>query len=166
MNANLLHTITFAGGCFWGVEAYFARMPGVISTEVGYANGNTDKTHYETIEDDGFAEAVRIDYDPQTISLKTLTHRFFDIINPLSKNRQGADIGTQYRTGVYYDDPQDLDALSSVFTEIEAKLKANVEVELEKLRIFLTAEKYHQKYLQKNPNGYCHINPQIINQKW
>lgn len=157
---NALREIYLAGGCFWGVEAFMARIPGVADTEVGYANGITENPTYEAVcrGDTGHAETVRVMYDPRQVSTEKLLEAFFSIIDPLSKNRQGNDIGTQYRTGVYYTSPDDLTAIQRVFTAEQAKYNRPLNVERKPLSNFYPAEEYHQDYLDKNPNGYCHVN--------
>ena len=151
--------IYFAGGCFWGTEHYLKQINGVISTEVGYANGNTDNPMYEEVYTDttGYAECVKVVYNPGVITLKYLIELFFRSIDPLSLNKQGNDCGTRYRTGVYYVDSNDVDTIKSVFQSVESAVGEPLAVELETLKNFYPAEEYHQAYLDKNPNGYCHI---------
>jgi methionine-S-sulfoxide reductase len=151
--------IYFAGGCFWGTEHYLKQINGVISTEVGYANGNTDNPTYEEVYTDttGYAECVKVIYNPGVITLKYLIELFFRSIDPLSLNKQGNDCGTRYRTGVYYVDSDDVDTIKSVFQSVESAVGEPLAVELETLKNFYPAEEYHQAYLDKNPNGYCHI---------
>lgn len=151
--------IYFAGGCFWGTEHYFKQINGVIATEVGYANGNTQSPTYEEVYTDttGYAETVHIVYNPELISLRLLTELFFRSIDPTALNRQGDDIGTRYRTGVYYTQSTELPLLKEIFSEVENKIGEPLAVELEPLRNFYKAEEYHQDYLDKNPAGYCHI---------
>lgn len=149
--------IYLAGGCFWGVEAYFSRINGVIETEVGYANGNGEDTGYHELQETGHAETVKITYDPRVISLEKLLNYFFEIIDPLSVNRQGNDRGTQYRTGIYYTAKEDMDIIEKVMKKTEETFNASLATEREPLRNYVTGEEYHQKYLDKNPGGYCHI---------
>lgn len=151
--------IYFAGGCFWGTEHYFKQINGVISTEVGYANGNTERPTYEEVYTDttGFAECVKVVYDPVIIRLEFLVELFFRSIDPLSLNRQGNDCGTRYRTGVYYADNDDVITIKSIFDAVEKSIGEPLAVELAPLDNFYPAEEYHQDYLDKNPNGYCHI---------
>lgn len=151
--------IYFAGGCFWGTEHYFKQINGVISTEVGYANGNTLEPTYEEVYTDttGYAECVKVVYNPSDISLEYLVELFFRSIDPLSLNRQGNDCGTRYRTGVYYVDNEDFTRIKSIFDAVEKSIGESLVVELEPLKSFYSAEEYHQDYLDKNPNGYCHI---------
>ena len=156
--------IYFAGGCFWGTEHYFKQINGVISTEVGYANGNTDNPKYEKVYTDktGYAECVKVIYDPCVITLEYLVELFFRSIDPLSLNRQGNDYGTRYRTGVYCVDSDDVDTIKSVFQSVESAVGESLAVEFEPLRNFYPAEEYHQAYLDKNPNGYCHIPVELM----
>ncbi len=151
-------TIYFAGGCFWGMEKVFQIVPGILDTTVGYANGNTENPTYEEVCTDttGFRETVKVLYDDTMISLNELLDIYFLCINPTVKNRQGNDIGSQYQTGVYYTNEEDLEILQTKFDEEKEKHFA-FEVELSKLKNFYDAEEYHQDYLIKNPNGYCHI---------
>ncbi len=154
--------IYFAGGCFWGTEHFFSGVDGVISAVSGYAQGNpyfAGRPSYEQVYTDttGFAETVRVCYRPEKISLRLLAELYFDIIDPLSLNQQGHDTGTRYRTGIYYSDPADLPVLQEVYSAVEARVGQPLEVELEPLRSFYEAEERHQKYLDKNPDGYCHL---------
>ena len=151
--------IYFAAGCFWGAQHFFAGVDGVKEAVAGYANGNGDNPSYEQVYTDttGFAETVRVSYDPDRISLKELTELYFTIIDPLSLNRQGGDVGTRYRTGVYYTDPAERAMIEAVFQAEEKRLGVALAVELEPLRNFYPAEERHQDYLDKNPGGYCHV---------
>lgn len=157
---NALLAIYLAGGCFWGVEEYFSRIPGVVETQSGYAQSMVERPDYGQVcsGSTGAAETVRVLYDPQRVSLETLVRQFFEIIDPLALNRQGNDVGSQYRTGIFYTDKKELPVLEKVFQEQEKKYSQPLAVEMEPLRNFYPAEEYHQKYLKKNPNGYCHIN--------
>lgn len=154
-----LRDIWLAGGCFWGVEAYMARVPGVADVTVGYANGLTENPTYEDVcrRDSGHAETVHIRYDPQRISLEDLLAQFFLIIDPTSLNRQGNDAGSQYRTGIYYQDEADLTAIQAVIDREQQNYDKPIVVEVEPLVHYYLAEEYHQDYLEKNPSGYCHI---------
>lgn len=168
-NKDNLKTIYLAGGCFWGIEAYISRLPGVFETKVGYANGVIPNPSYEQVCSlaTGHAETVKVVYDPNIISLKKLLEEFFKIIDPTTLNQQGNDIGPQYRTGIYYsidegsqDFKEDLAIINEVFAEEHKKQKEfdkSVVTEIEPLKSFYDAEEYHQKYLEKNPTGYCHI---------
>lgn len=152
--------IYFAGGCFWGVEAYFKLIPGVKQVSVGYANGFTQNPSYEDVcyGNSGHAEAVKVTYNPQELSLSQLVSAFFEIIDPLSLNRQGNDRGSQYRTGIYYTNQEDCAVVANVMAEEQKKYNQPLAVELLPLEHYYLAEEYHQDYLTKNPNGYCHIN--------
>ena len=159
-------TIFLAGGCFWGLQKYFDQFDGVLRTEVGYANGPDRAPGYEDVcNDSGHAETVMIEYDEGRISLEALLDSYFLVIDPLSVNRQGHDEGIQYRTGIYYTDGSLLPELQAFYQAEENKAGAKLAVELEPLRNFFSAEEYHQKYLDKNPGGYCHIPNQYFNIK-
>ena len=155
----MLKDIYLAGGCFWGAEHFFKQIEGVTFTEVGFANGNTPDPTYKEVYTDttGYAETVHIRYDNEKVGLKFLLRMFFKAIDPTSLNKQGEDEGTRYRTGIYYVDPADLPAIRTVFDEVQRTLAAPVVVEVELLRNFFRAEDYHQDYLDKNPDGYCHL---------
>lgn len=148
--------IYLAGGCFWGVEGYFKKLHGVYETEVGYANGKTDNTDYANVAATDHAETVRVCYDKSVISLEEILLHYFRIIDPLSVNRQGNDIGRQYRTGVYYTDDYDSKIIDKIF-HYEEELHGPIAVKKSTLKNFIKAEDYHQDYLDKNPGGYCHI---------
>ena len=154
-----MKTIYLAGGCFWGVEKYLALIPGVVSTETGYANGTTASPSYYDVcnNNTGHAETVKVDYDRSKISLTFLLERFYEIIDPLALNRQGGDIGTQYRTGIYYDDDADEAVVRGSIALLQESYDKQVMVEVKPLGHFYPAEDYHQKYLDKSPGGYCHI---------
>lgn len=154
-----LKTIYLAGGCFWGVEAYFQRIPGVVDAVSGYANGRTAHPTYEqVIQGSGHAETVLVTYNPAQISLNDVLRRYFRIINPLSVNQQGNDRGEQYRTGIFYTDKADLPVIEQAMAAEQAKYAGKkLAVLVEPLRNFYPAEDYHQDYLNKHPNGYCHI---------
>lgn len=154
-------TIYFAGGCFWGTEHYLRQLDGVLETVAGYANGNVPDPSYEDVYTDttGYAECVKLTYDSEIISLTTLCRLFFRSIDPLLINRQGNDIGTRYRTGVYWTDPQDEQDIGMVFNEIQAVSSGPLAVEKKPVECFYPAEEYHQDYLVKNPDGYCHLSP-------
>ena len=153
-----MKTIYLAGGCFWGLQKYFDQFDGVAGTEVGYANGpDRAPTYQEVCADSGHAETVRIDYDENSVSLESLLDRYFLVIDPLSVNRQGHDEGIQYRTGIYFTEESQKEAIRKVTEREEAKAGAKLAVEVKPLGNFFLAEEYHQKYLDKNPGGYCHI---------
>ena len=152
-------TIYFAGGCFWGTEHYFKMIKGVVGTTVGYANSIMENPSYKDVcsGDTLAAETVKVDYDPSLVSLEFLTRMFFHAIDPTSLNRQGNDIGTQYRTGIYYTDNEDLAEIHKVFEEQRSTTEGEIVVEVKALQNFYAAEDYHQDYLDKNPDGYCHL---------
>ena len=156
-----MEKIYLAGGCFWGVEKYLGLLPGVIATSVGYANGRAScpNPSYEEVcrENTGHAETVEVEYDPSQVSLAFLLERFFEAIDPCSLNRQGADVGAQYRSGIYYIDEFDVGVIRESLERLQAAHDKPVVVEVEPLAHYYLAEEYHQKYLDKNPGGYCHI---------
>lgn len=160
MNNDNLHTIYLAGGCFWGIEAYMKKLPGVRDTDVGYANGNTENPTYEQVcyDNTGHAETVKVVYDPALISTEQLLDGFFKVVDPTSINRQGNDRGSQYRSGIYYVDEADKAIAESAAARQKENYKDPVVTEILPLNQFYLAEDYHQDYLDKNPGGYCHIN--------
>ena len=159
-----MSAIYLAGGCFWGMQKYFDQFVGVTSTEVGYANGPSNAPSYEDVcNSSGHAETVRIDYDPQRITLRKLLEHYFAVIDPLAVNRQGNDRGIQYRTDIYYAEESQLPEIEAAYRAEEARLGTPLAVELEPLRNFFSAETYHQKYLDNNPGGYCHIPSEYFN---
>ena len=161
-----MKTIYLAGGCFWGLQKYFDQFDGVAGTEVGYANGpDRAPTYQEVCADSGHAETVRIDYDENSVSLESLLDRYFLVIDPLSVNRQGHDEGIQYRTGIYFTEESQKEAIRKVTEREEAKAGKKLAVAVEPLRNFFPAEEYHQKDLDKNPGGYCHIPAGRLNLK-
>lgn len=153
--------IYFAGGCFWGTEHYLRQFEGVTETLTGYANGFIPDPVYEQVYTDktGYVECVKVLYDPEIISLSTLCRLFFRSIDPLLKDRQGNDIGTRYRTGIYWTDDEDRTVVEEVYKEIQARHSSPLMVEKCRLKCFFPAEDYHQDYLLKNPDGYCHLSP-------
>ena len=152
-----METIYLAGGCFWGVEHFFSLAKGIINTEVGYANGTLDNPKYEDLKHglDDASETVKIDYDENVISLEKILELYLRVVDPYSVNKQGEDEGVQYRTGVYYQNDSDKEAIKKYFDNV---LEKDYKIEVVKLNKFFTAEEYHQDYLNKNPQGYCHIN--------
>ncbi len=154
-----MKTIYLAGGCFWGVEEYFSRIEGIIDTDVGYANGKKISPTYEQVCTGltGHAETVYIKFDDSILPLESILERFFKIIDPTLLNRQGGDIGNQYRTGIYYVDFDDLEIIKKVIEKEQLKYKDPIVTEVKELAFFYYAEDYHQDYLKKNPGGYCHI---------
>ncbi len=159
-----LSEIYFAGGCFWGTEHFMKQINGVKTTEVGYANGRIENPTYQQVcsGNTGFAETVKITYDPNEVNLELLLDLYFKTIDPTSLNRQGGDRGTQYRTGIYYTDKSDLPTIRSAITSLAKNYQKPIVIEVEPLSNFYKAEKYHQDYLDKNIGGYCHIDPSLF----
>ncbi len=157
--SNNYKEIYLAGGCFWGTEKYLSGMKGVVKTDVGYANGNTENPTYEEVchNNTGHAETVRVIYNSSVISLPFILDLYYDAINPISVNRQGGDVGTQYRTGIYYVNEEDKAVIDKSIQELQKKYDKPIAIEVLPLKNYYLAEEYHQKYLDKNPNGYCHI---------
>ena len=151
--------IYFAGGCFWGTEHFFKQIEGVKDTEAGFANGRTEQPTYEEVYTDqtGHAETVRVVYDEAVADLEFLLNMFFKAIDPTSLNKQGHDEGTRYRTGVYYTSDEQLPVIRKVFAEQQAQFTEPIVVEVAPLQCFYAAEERHQDYLDKNPEGYCHL---------
>ena len=157
-----MERIYLAGGCFWGMQKFFDQFTGVERTEVGYANGPDFAPSYQEVcRSSGHAETVLVEYDEERISLEKLLDFYFMVIDPLSYNRQGMDMGIQYRTGVFYTDETQLPAIRAVFAREEKKAGRPLAVLCEPLKNFFSAEEYHQKYLEKNPDRYCHIPPRF-----
>ena len=159
---NRRHDIYFAGGCFWGVEKYFASIQGVLFTETGYANGTSEAPTYERVCTgmNGFCECVHVIFDPTLISLSFLLDMFYKIIDPTSLNQQGGDRGIQYRSGVYYTKSIDRLIIEESLSQLQTHYKKALAIEVGALKNFYRAEDDHQKYLEKHPNGYCHLSPQ------
>lgn len=159
-----MKTIYLAGGCFWGTEHFIKQFRGVVSTQVGYANGRTENPSYEDVRhhDTGHAETVKVEYDEAVLPTQKLLGYYFLTIDPLSVNRQGEDAGTQYRTGIYYEDETLLPDIEAVVRAEEQKAGTALAVEVRPLENFYDAEEYHQDYLVKNPGGYCHIPPALM----
>ncbi|MFT9076442.1 peptide-methionine (R)-S-oxide reductase MsrB [Ethanoligenens sp.] len=154
--------IWLAGGCFWGVEAFFRHIPGIVHATAGYANGHTEHPRYEELSVTGHAETVEVQYDPEQVSLTALLCFFFRIIDPTAYHRQGGDVGNQYRSGIYYRDEVDLPVIQKTVAREQHKYKQRIVTEVEPLNGFYPAESYHQQYLEKNPGGYCHIDMSLI----
>ncbi|MDE5552425.1 MAG: peptide-methionine (R)-S-oxide reductase MsrB, partial [Muribaculaceae bacterium] len=151
--------IYLAGGCFWGTDHLMSLVPGVVRTVAGYANSRVENPTYKMVctGTTGAAETVEVVYDADRIGLSDLLTLYFRSINPLSVNKQGNDVGTQYRTGIYYTDEDDLSVISAVVATVARRYSRPLAVEVEPLRNFYPAEEYHQDYLYNNPGGYCHI---------
>ena len=151
--------IYLAGGCYWGTEKYMSNVKGVLETAVGFANGKTERPTYEQVckENTDHAETVHIIYDADELPLSAMLKLFWKIIDPTSVNQQGEDIGRQYRSGVYYQNDEDKEIILASVAELQKEYDKPIAVEVCPLEMFWPAEEYHQKYLNKNPNGYCHV---------
>lgn len=151
--------IYLAGGCFWGLEAYMKKLPGVTRTEVGYAGGSMENPDYEAVCSGrtGHAETVRVCYAPGEMDLATLLEAYLRVVDPTSVNRQGNDRGSQYRTGIYYTDEAERPVIQAALAAEQRRYQAPIVTEVAPLVRFYPAEDYHQCYLDKNPGGYCHI---------
>lgn len=156
--------IYLAGGCFWGTARLFSLVPGVVSTVAGYANSSVANPTYKEVCTGltHAAETVKVTYNPDLVGLSDLIYLYFRSIDPLSLNRQGNDVGTQYRTGIYYTDPADKEVVDSMLATLQRRHKEPIAVESGLLENFYPAEEYHQDYLVKNPGGYCHVNPELF----
>ena len=153
------NVIYLAGGCFWGLEHLMQSIPGVIDAKSGYANGTCRAdADYETVckGDTGFRETVRVEYDPEKISLDALLLAYFYVIDPTVQNQQGNDVGSQYQTGIFYTNDMAKETAQRIY-DIEKSRRTRFFVEFGPLINFFSAEEYHQNYLEKNPDGYCHI---------
>ncbi|MBQ4139671.1 MAG: peptide-methionine (S)-S-oxide reductase MsrA [Muribaculaceae bacterium] len=155
----MTHEIYLAGGCFWGTEHFFKQIEGVIDTQVGYANGTVENPTYEQVctHKTGHAETVKVVYDPEQIGLEFLLDMFFAAIDPTVEDQQGPDVGPQYRTGIYYTDAADLPVIERRVADESRRYEAEIVTEVLPLACFYPAEDYHQDYLDKNPDGYCHL---------
>lgn len=159
-----MNTIYFAGGCFWGTEHFMKQIPGVKSTEVGYANSIEPNPTYKEVctGRTEAAETVKVVYDPSEVSLSFLIRLYFMTIDPTTLNRQGGDVGTQYRTGIYYTDEVQKETAEIELKKLSEQYDKPIMVELKPIENFYEAEDYHQDYLDKNPDGYCHVNPALF----
>jgi peptide-methionine (S)-S-oxide reductase len=158
----LNRSIVFGGGCFWCIEAAFRRIPGVIKAESGYAGGETENPDYESVctGESGHAEVVRVEWDPEQVSLQELLELFWKVHDPGSLNRQGADVGSQYRSAIYYTEPEQLKTIEASISALEAsgKLSAPLVTEIAPLKQFYPAEPYHKDYYERHPYaGYCRV---------
>ena len=155
----MIKEIYLAGGCFWGTQHFLKQINGVVSTSVGYANGTVPNPTYNEVYTDktGHVETVMVRYDSDVVSLEMILDLYFQTIDPTSLDQQGPDIGTRYRTGIYYTDADDVDVIKNVIKRIALQYIQPIVVEIERLECFYLAEDYHQDYLDKNPTGYCHI---------
>ena len=156
--------IYFAGGCFWGTEHFLKQIRGVVSTEVGYANGNVANPTYKQVcqGNTQFAETVKVVYNPSEVALPLLIDLYLKSIDPTSLNKQGNDRGSQYRTGIYYKDKGDETIIRQQLAALAKQYSKPIVVENLPLKNFYPAEDYHQDYLDKNPHGYCHLSPALF----
>ena len=156
----MIKSIVLAGGCFWGVEKFFSLIDGVTHTEVGYVNGNKDNATYEEVckHNTGHAEAIKVDYDTTKVNLLELLDFYYKVIDPTSLNKQGNDTGVQYRTGIYSNDSEDRAVAQDSLALLQKSYKDPIVVEVTTLDNYSKAEDLHQDYLNKNPEGYCHLN--------
>ncbi len=159
-----MNTIYLAGGCFWGTQHFLGLIPGVVSTQVGYANSKVSEPTYREVctGTTGAAETVKVTYNPEVLPLPLLLSLYYRTVDPTSVNRQGNDRGTQYRTGIYYTDPSDRPVIEKSLHELAASTAGKIAIETGPLTNFYPAEEYHQDYLDKNPEGYCHIDPSLF----
>lgn len=158
-----LKEIYLAGGCFWGIEHFMRQIKGVLETSVGYANGITQNPTYKdvTTGKTGYAETVYVSYDKTKVNLAFLLDLFYETIDPTNVNKQGNDIGPQYRTGIYYNDNADLEIITESINKLANNFDKEIAIEVLPLSSYYKAEKYHQEYLVKNPERYCHI-PNVL----
>ncbi len=151
----------FAAGCFWGTEAYFRRLPGVVSTEVGYSGGRTANPTYDEVctGKTGHAESLRVVFDPSRISFETLLRHFFRMHDPTQVDRQGNDVGSQYRSVAFYANPEQKRIIEETLVSLKksGRYAKPIATQAEAASAFYPAEEYHQDYLEKNPGGYCHV---------
>jgi peptide methionine sulfoxide reductase msrA/msrB len=161
MNTKVIY---LAGGCFWGTEHFIKQIQGVISTETGFANGHTENPTYKEVYTDttGYTETVKVEYDADVADLRFLLELYFKAIDPTSLNKQGEDEGTRYRTGIYYTNDADLPTIQQVFNEVAQQYDRPLVVEVLPLSNYYAADEYHQDYLDKHPDGYCHLSPALF----
>ena len=154
-----MNSIIFAGGCFWGIEEYFSRLKGVSSTKCIYIDGNTENPKYNDLKNHTatHAEAVLLEYNDDIIRLERLLYHFLSVIDPFSLNKQGGDYGIQYRSAIYYSTEKEKDCINNYFQNYFLDKLIDVKVEIKLVVKFYDAEEYHQGYLKKNVDGYCHI---------
>ena len=150
---------TFAAGCFWGVEADFRRIPGVTATRVGYTGGRTEDPSYEEVcsHTTGHAEAVEVTFDPEQVSYEQLLDIFWKAHDPTQLNRQGWDVGDQYRSAIFFHSPEQEEAALRTKAEVQARTRGNVVTLIEPAPVFYEAEDYHQQYLEKRGRASCHV---------
>lgn len=154
-----MQTAIFAAGCFWGVQAYFDQVPGVVETEVGYTGGHTESPTYEEVctHTTGHAEALRILFNPDQVSYGTLVQQFFRMHDPTQLNRQGPDVGDSYRTAIFYLDIEQKEVAEQIKKEAQLNFDKPIVTEITKATEFYKAEEYHQKFTEKTGRGMCHV---------
>ena len=164
-----INVATFAGGCFWGVEEAFLKVPGVMSTKVGYTGGTTNNPTYKEVCSGrtGHAEAIEIEYDPEMVDYNQLLEIFWTVHDPTQVNRQGFDVGTQYRSAIFYHDAEQEKKARISIKKLEKSgiFHKPIATELVPAKKFWIAEDYHQKYLQVHPGGYCHVSMKEVRDK-
>jgi len=156
--------IVIAGGCFWGVEAYFSKLKGISGSEVGYSQGEKTGTDYKEVCSGlyGFVEVCKLKYDEQVVSIEGIIKHMFRFIDPTSLNRQGADMGIQYRTGLYFQEQDEVEEAKGILSKLQENYSKPIVVESALISNYVKAENYHQEYLEKNPNGYCHVDLKLL----
>jgi peptide-methionine (S)-S-oxide reductase len=152
---------TFGAGCFWGVEAAFRKIPGVVDAAVGYSGGKTENPTYRDVcgDDTGHAEVVQVTFDPEKVSYQQLLDAFFKMHDPTQVNRQGPDFGTQYRTAIFFHSPEQQAIAKKTKETLQAsgRFRAPISTEITPATTFWRAEEYHQRYLEKRGAASCHI---------
>lgn len=158
------NTALFAAGCFWGVQYYFDQVPGVTETTVGYTGGHTESPSYESVcyDNTGHAEALLVQFDPAQVTYEKIVRQFFRMHDPTQLNRQGPDVGDQYRSAIFYFDNEQQQVAQRVRDEVQTQIGKPVVTQLVPAQTFYQAEEYHQKYTEKTGNGMCHIPYQAV----
>lgn len=156
---NLTETAIFAAGCFWGVQYYFDQVPGVVETLVGYTGGRSENPTYEEVcsHTTGHAEAVQVTFNPQLISYETLVRHFFRLHNPTQLNRQGPDVGDNYRSAIFYTSQDQHRVAETVKTSLQSSFDKPIVTDISIATKFYPAEDYHQKFTERTGRGMCHV---------
>lgn len=159
MDNESLQTAIFAAGCFWGVQYYFDQVPGVIGSSVGYIGGQTENPTYEDVcgHGSGHAEAVKLEFDSQLVSYETLLKHFFRLHDPTQLNRQGPDVGDQYRSAIFYTRDEQKEQAEHIKTQLQPEFKDPIVTQITAATTFYPGEDYHQKYAEKTGRGTCHV---------
>jgi peptide-methionine (S)-S-oxide reductase len=159
MNMEKTEKATFAAGCFWGVEAAFAEIDGVLETAVGYSGGHTENATYEQVCSGrtGHAEGVEVKFDPAEVSYEDLLDAFWELHDPTTLNRQGPDVGSQYRSAIFFHTPEQEQAAIQSKARASGKFRKPIVTEITPASEFYRAEEYHQKYFQKHGGAACHF---------